>query len=103
MTNEQAIKILTEAGFGINIWNTPTGYCEEDWDEALQMAIEALSAQPERGNDSTWELFDLITSAYHGKQYYFPQYNGLVYSRASHEYMSVDDAIGEFLKEISNG
>lgn len=45
MTNEQAIKILTEAGFGINIWNTPTGYCEEDWDEALQMAIEALKKQ----------------------------------------------------------
>lgn len=43
MTNSEAIKILTEAGFGINIWNTPTGYCEEDWDEALDMAIEALS------------------------------------------------------------
>lgn len=42
MTNEEAIKILAEAGFGITIWNTPTGYCEEDWDEALYMAIEAL-------------------------------------------------------------
>lgn len=61
------------------------------------------TVQPELENDSTWELFDLITSVYHGKQYYFPQDNGLVYSRASHEYMSVDDAIVEFLREISNG
>lgn len=72
--------------------------------KGIQEIIEDLpSAEPELENDSTWELFDLITSVYHGKQYYFPQDNGLVYSRASHEYMSVDDAIGEFLKEISNG
>ncbi len=48
MTIKQAIKILTEAGFGINIWNTPVGYCEENWHEALEMAIDKLSEKQDR-------------------------------------------------------
>lgn len=51
------------------------------------------------GNEA-WELFDLITSVYYGKQYYFREKHGLVYSRASHEYMSADEALNEFLDTI---
>lgn len=47
-----------------------------------------------------WEMFELITSVYYGKQYYFKQENGIVYSRASCKYMSVDDAVQEFLDVI---
>ena len=51
--------------------------------------------------DSTaWELFELITSTYYGKRYYFAEPNCLVYSRASHKYMTKGQALEEFLDGI---
>ena len=43
-----------------------------------------------------WELFDLLSSAWFGKQCYFKQDDGAVYSRTSGEYMTFDQAIDEF-------
>lgn len=51
----------------------------------------------ERGQ---WEMFSLLTSVYWGKQYYFMEDNGLVYSRDSGKYMTFDDAVCEFTKKI---
>ena len=48
-------------------------------------------------SEGEWGLFNLITSTYHGKQYYFLNEDGSVYSRASHSNMSRDEAINEFL------
>lgn len=50
--------------------------------------------------DGEWEMFDLISSAYYGKEMYFKEDNLTVYSRYSHHYMSVDDAIREFISLI---
>lgn len=50
--------------------------------------------------EGEWEMFDLISSAYYGKQMYFKEDNGIVYSRYSHNYMSVDKAIREFISLI---
>lgn len=50
--------------------------------------------------ESAWEMFELITSVYFGKQYYFVEDNGLVYSRETHKHMTKDDAINEFLDII---
>lgn len=50
--------------------------------------------------ESAWEMFELITSVYFGKQYYFVEDNGLVYSRETHKHMTKDDAINEFLNII---
>ena len=47
-----------------------------------------------------WDMFVTLSSAWYGKQYYFMQDNGLVYSRKSHLTMTKDDALNEFLKEI---
>lgn len=47
-----------------------------------------------------WEMFELITSTYYGKQYYFLENNGLAYSRATHSYMTREEAYEEFLKVI---
>ena len=52
--------------------------------------------------DEAWEMFSLITSVWYGKQYYFMQDNGLVYSRKSHLTMTKGDALDEFLKEIES-
>lgn len=49
-----------------------------------------------------WDLFDLLSSAWFGKRYYFRQDNGTVYSRASCEYLTLDQAIDEFAGKLTN-
>lgn len=56
-----------------------------------------ILTQYERGE---WELFSLITSAWYGKEYYFLNEDGTAYSRSSHETMSREEAIQEFLDAI---
>ena len=43
-----------------------------------------------------WELFKELSSIWHGKQYYFLEDDGTVYSRESGCSMSFDDAVAEF-------
>lgn len=52
--------------------------------------------------ESELEMFDLISSAYYGKQMYFKQDDGTVYSRYSCKQMSVDEAIREFISLIDD-
>ena len=49
-----------------------------------------------------YEMFELISGVYFGKQYYFEDNNDMVYSRFSHSYMTKDDALNEFLDEIQS-
>ena len=48
----------------------------------------------------SWDMFIRITNAYFGKQYYFMQDNGTVYSRYSGTYVTKEDAIEEFIYDI---
>ena len=66
-------------------------YCK-GWNDAVEVA---------NAEDREWELFDLITSVWYGKQYYFKQEDGTVYSRATHQYMLFDQAVDEFAQHIS--
>ena len=47
-----------------------------------------------------WEMFCLISSAWYGKACYFMEPSGVVYSRASCQYMSREEAYKEFLDYI---
>ena len=47
-----------------------------------------------------YEALRLIASAYFGKDYYFDEPNGMIYSRKSYTYMTLDDAIAEFMGVI---
>lgn len=47
-----------------------------------------------------YEMFELISGVYFGKQYYFEEDNRMIYSRLSHNYMTKDKALNEFLDEI---
>lgn len=49
-----------------------------------------------------YEMFELISGAYFGKQYYFEDNNDMIYSRLSHSYMTKDDALNEFLDEVQS-
>ena len=48
----------------------------------------------ERGR---WDMFVEITNADFGKQYYFLQDNGTVYSRHSCRYMNIEEAYHEYI------
>lgn len=49
-----------------------------------------------------WDMFIMLSSAWHGKQYYFLQDNGWVYSRESCRYMTVEQAYEEFANKIGD-
>ena len=45
-----------------------------------------------------WTMFKLISSRYYGKECYFMQYDGVVYSRISSSYLAnMNEAVKEFL------
>lgn len=47
-----------------------------------------------------WEDFSLISAVWYGKDAYFRQDDGMVYSRISGEYMTFDQAVNEFVCEL---
>ena len=74
-------------------------------DEAKRVLEELPSAQldaNEYRKRGEWDMFELITSVWYGKQCYFEEDNGMAYSRKSHKTMTVHDAILEFIREIGN-
>lgn len=60
---------------------------------------EAIEAEPVR--HGKWEVFDDLSSAYYGKQMYFTQPDGTIYSRLSHGYMTFEEALSEFREAIA--
>lgn len=51
----------------------------------------------ERGQ---WDMFELITSTYYGKQYFFLEENGTVYSRGRGKYITFADAVNDFIDSL---
>ena len=50
-----------------------------------------------------WDMFQLITSIYYGKQCYFLESSGIVYSQNSHQTLkSKEEAYKEFFDEIGS-
>lgn len=75
-----------------------------DREYATEIFMNLPSAQPiECRKQGEWDMFELITTAWYGKQYYFKEENGMAYSRKSHKTMTVHDAILEFIREIGEG
>ena len=64
--------------------------------------LKALNYDREQYEKGEWDMFELITSTYYGKQYYFMQDDGLVYSRKSGKTIKKEDAIDEFMKTIGD-
>ena len=74
------------AELAVQLWNAR--YLQPD--EAATYAI------------GEWDMFRLITSTWYGKQCYFREDNGIVYSRLSNKYLTVDQAYTEFLGQIGD-
>lgn len=73
---------------------------------SAEKSITALQSSQLDANEyrkrGEWDMFELITSVWYGKQCYFEEDNGMAYSRNSHKTMTVHDAILEFIREIGN-
>ena len=89
-------------------WLKVEGYSEGELN-MLKAILEELKSLPSVQSDvneyrkrGEWDMFELITSAWYGKQYYFKEDNGMVYSRKSHKTMMVHDAILEFIREVGD-
>ena len=72
-----------------------------------QRALKAIDAIPaitkeDIYDDGSFDMFLIISSAYYGKQYYFPQdkNNNVIYSRKSGKNLKREEALLEFFKEI---
>ena len=62
--------------------------------------IKALDYDRDQYQQGEWDMFELITSAWYGKQMYFREMSGMVYSRVTCKTMRQDEAIDEFLERI---
>lgn len=69
--------------------------------ECTMSITEDALAYIKRLEDREWDLFDLLSSAWHGKQYYFKQEDGSVYSRESCQYLTFNQAIDEFAQSLT--
>ena len=52
-------------------------------------------------DNPSWDVFDDLASSYYGKQMYFTQPDGTIYSRLSCGYMTFEEALSEFREAIS--
>lgn len=76
---------------------------DDPWYGHFQKELKRRKEETKKLSDyqmGEWDMFELITSTWYGKQYYFIQKNGLVYSRLSHEYITREEAFTEFLEAI---
>lgn len=49
-----------------------------------------------------WDMFELLSSVWYGKQFYFLESDTVVYSRASNKYLTVNEAFVEFCRAIGD-
>lgn len=66
-----------------------------------KMWDEMQATQPVQ--EDKWDLFEMISSVWYGKQCYFEQNDGTVYSRLTGRYYTFEDAVKEFVGELKNG
>lgn len=71
-----------------------TAYVDE---KELAKALDYDRGQYQQGE---WDMFELISSAWYGKQMYFREMGGMVYSRVTCKTMQQDEAVNEFLEMI---
>lgn len=62
--------------------------------------IKALDYDRGQYQKGMWDMFEIISSVWYGKQMYFLETSGLVYSRVTSKTMQQNEAIDEFLERI---
>lgn len=65
--------------------------------ERLMAERDEYKSRAEAADIRRWEDFSLISAVWYGKDAYFRQDDGMVYSRLSGEYMTFGQAVDEFI------
>lgn len=69
--------------------------------DSILFAIETAPTVDTVPKSELFELFDRITTAWNGKQRFFPQEDGTIYDRNKCDYVkSLDDAVNLFCEEL---
>lgn len=104
MQDTRALEILSDycaAGYPEEGVTKATFDCSiYDFDDAMCVARDSILSS---SRDWHKEFFDFLTSistASHGKQQYFEQDNGMIYSRISGKYLTLEEAEREYVKEL---
>ena len=72
------------------------------WGDSVIGLLEVAKNAPAVDADNPgWDVFDDLTSAYYGKQMYFTQPDGTIYSRLSCGYITFEKALAEFREAIA--
>ena len=66
------------------------------------IADDIHNAYEEGYKRGRFDALDAISSVYHGKQYYFLENSGTVYSRDSCKYLTLEEAIYEFAEKFAD-
>ena len=95
---------LIDADNAISVLRILSDKCGED--NVFEQAISVLESVPEIEvipKSELFEQFDRITTAWNGKQRFFPQKDGTIYDRNKCDDLdSLDDAVNRFCNELSN-
>ena len=68
----------------------------------IEVEPENVNSYQTAYKNGEYDTLDLLAGAWHGKQYYFKQRNGMIYSRETCQYMTLDDAIAEFANKLGD-
>lgn len=70
----------------------------------LDLKKEFQKAHDDGFKMGEFEVLNFLSSVWHGKQYYFMENeaNGIIYSRDSCKYITLDEAISEFASRIGD-
>lgn len=99
------MKTLEETKKGLECCSLPGCKGEEcpyDHDDPCHFIMhEDALAYIKQLEEREWELLNLLSRAWYGKQYYFKQEDGTVYSRKSCQYLTFDESIDEFAQSLT--
>ena len=101
----QRIIVETKAGYVCEAYRSPRTYYRYDGvnlnDDLFGTVVRWKPLTGMTEDDPTWTLFNDLSCAAEGKQIYFLQKNGKVYSRRSCQELTFDQAVKEFTSTIS--
>ena len=88
--------------YSIGLRNQWRRFDKNAYSDSLEIEALPSASEDDSYRQGEWDMFELITSAWFGKQCYFEEEHGLVYSRNSCKTLSRHDAILEFLRKIGD-
>lgn len=101
MTTDELIIVLRESAESDELSFRYARKLLKEAADRLEELDERVSIMSKNGM-TAWELFEMITSAYGGKQIFFRQENGIIYDRYKADYITFNEALSRFCAMIGD-